>query len=397
MRKVTLVAKRRRRLIGVLTICALALVATARAAEADSDSEPSPDTFTSSDTCTSRMQLRHPERCVSPNGGSELGELASGGYYPERPLPTVSIDGNWGSTDFTYLRARGGDGTPVYASLEDAIHERNEFRTVEPGFVFFSYIDRIKQDGATVYMIAPGVYIRNRGISPISIPHFQGLTFSRTPDRPFAWVMNRVQARSAPGSDQPKTDHWFNRYDVVWIYDVQRVGSWDWYMVGPGMWIEQRLIAKLEPDPVRPEGVGEDRWISINLYEQTLGVYEDGRLVYGTLVSSGIGGWWTQPGVFQVFEKLEADPMMGAFEADRSDFYYLEDVPWILYYDNDRALHGAYWHNGFGYPRSHGCVNLSMADSHWLYEWADEGTWVYVFDPSGKTPTDAEVYGPGGV
>ncbi len=88
--------------------------------------------------------------------------------------------------------------------------------------------------------------------------------------------------------------------------------------------------------------------------------------------------------------------MAGSFTADHSDFYYLEDVPWILYYDQSRAIHGSYWHNGYGYPRSHGCVNMSPFDSHWIYNWAEEGTWVYVYDPSGRTPTDAELYGAGG-
>jgi lipoprotein-anchoring transpeptidase ErfK/SrfK len=84
--------------------------------------------------------------------------------------------------------------------------------------------------------------------------------------------------------------------------------------------------------------------------------------------------------------------MSGAFEADRSDFYSLEDVPWIMYYDDARALHGAYWHNNFGYQQSHGCVNLAPADAQWLFEWVEEGTWVYVWDPSGETPTDDESY-----
>ena len=88
--------------------------------------------------------------------------------------------------------------------------------------------------------------------------------------------------------------------------------------------------------------------------------------------------------------------MRGAFEADRSDAYYLEDVPWTMYYDKARALHGAYWHNGFGTPRSHGCVNMSVGDARWLYDWASEGDWVYVWDPSGETPTDPELFGDGG-
>jgi lipoprotein-anchoring transpeptidase ErfK/SrfK len=87
--------------------------------------------------------------------------------------------------------------------------------------------------------------------------------------------------------------------------------------------------------------------------------------------------------------------MSGATAADRSDYYYLEDVPWTMYYDEARAFHGAYWHNSFGYPRSHGCVNLSLGDSHWLFDWAAVGDYVYVYDPSGRTPTDPSLFGSG--
>jgi lipoprotein-anchoring transpeptidase ErfK/SrfK len=88
--------------------------------------------------------------------------------------------------------------------------------------------------------------------------------------------------------------------------------------------------------------------------------------------------------------------MRGAFTADRSDYYYLEDVPWTMYFDQARALHGAYWHNGFGVATSRGCVNLSPGDAQWLFHWAEEGDWVYVWDPSGETPTDPALYGAGG-
>ena len=59
-------------------------------------------------------------------------------------------------------------------------------------------------------------------------------------------------------------------------------------------------------------------------------------------------------------------------------------------------IHGAYWHNKFGTELSHGCVNLSVGDSHWLFDWAEIDDWVYVWDSSGKTPTDPEMYGEGG-
>jgi lipoprotein-anchoring transpeptidase ErfK/SrfK len=67
-----------------------------------------------------------------------------------------------------------------------------------------------------------------------------------------------------------------------------------------------------------------------------------------------------------------------------------------MYFDEARALHGAYWRAKMGYPQSHGCVNLAVGDARWVYEWAQDSDWVYVWDPSGETPTDPSVYGSGG-
>ena len=120
----------------------------------------------------------------------------------------------------------------------------------------------------------------------------------------------------------------------------------------------------------------------MNLYEQSLAAYEDGQMVYATLVSSGLNRWPTRPGSFRIYDKLTLDHMSGAFESDKSDYYSLEDVPWVMYFDGERALHGAYWHDGFGYKRSHGCVNLSPSDAYWLYQWAGMGTRVQVYDSS---------------
>ena len=346
--------------------------------------------------CTNRLQLRRPQRCTDEVARGDLTALAIEGIYPEHPIPVGEVDLSLGKVNYTYLRSKRKDGTPLYNSLSTVIKGHDEYRTIEPGFVYFSWIDRVEQEGTVAYMIAPGVYIRGDGLSRVSIPNFRGVTLKYTPAQDFGWVLTTVETRVGPGRDQANTGRWKYRYQMVWIHGVERVDGLDWYKVGPEDWIEQRLMAVVFPDTQQPQGIPADHWISINLYEQTLTVYEGGEMIYATLVSSGLDGWWTRPGVFQVYKELERDFMGGAFEADRSDYYYLEDVPWILYFDESRALHGAYWHNGFGYPRSHGCVNLSLPDAHWLYNWAQEGTWVHVFDPSGETPTDAEQYGVGG-
>jgi len=145
-----------------------------------------------------------------------------------------------------------------------------------------------------------------------------------------------------------------------------------------------------------PEGVTNGRWIEVNLYQQTLAVYENNQIVFATLIATGADPYFTKPGLFQIYEKKELETMTGSFAADKSDYYYLENVPWTMYFDENRALHGAYWRALFGYTQSHGCVNLSVGDAHWLYNWAQVGDWVYVWDPSGATPTDPAFYTQGG-
>lgn len=381
-------------LVGLLLVGVVALTAAPAEAAARPASGKAP--HSSGIICPTAFQLRWPALCSDTEARRELADQISNHQFPPRPLPLARVDDSLGDVPFHYLRSSRKDGTPLYTSVEDAVEGKNPYRVVDPGFVFFSWEERYEIDGKTIYMIVPGVYIRGSGVSQISMPSFRGLAFKDTPSMTFAWVLARTETRRAPGVNAPKTGHWLNRGEVLEVFGKQRVGDYDWYQVGPEEWVEQRLLAVVTPDPTRPPGVEGDRWISVDLYEQTLMVYEKGQLVYATLVSSGLGGWWTQPGVFQVYAKLESDPMQGAFAADRSDYYYLEDVPWILYYDQSRAIHGTYWHNGYGYPRSHGCVNLSPADAEWVFNWAQEGTWVYVYDPSGETPTDPSLYGAGG-
>lgn len=313
------------------------------------------------------------------------------------PLPTVSLDISYSFVPFWYIRLSNSSPTPLYTAAQDARSGKNAFREIEPGFNFLSWLDCQVLDGKAVYQVAPGVFARGGGdCSHIATSSFQGLHFYRAPQWRFAWVLAPAYASETPGESSNAVSRWINRYEVVRIYDSAEVGGLTWYRIGDGEWLDERLLSEVTPGAQQPVGVQGDRWISINLYEQTLTVYQNGAMIFATLVSTGLPGWWTQPGDFQVYSRLEQDDMSGSFAADRSDYYFLQDVPWVLYFDQARALHGAYWHNGYGYPRSHGCVNLSPGDARWLYEWAQEDTWVHVFDPSGKTPTDAELYGEGG-
>lgn len=317
---------------------------------------------------------------------------------PLQQLPASYIDNAYTELPINYVRL-SRDSVPIFSSLDDATRNFNPYRTIPEGFKFASYIESSQGNGnSKYYMIEPGMWIRGGSTSGrVVSTQYVGLQFSGTPEHKFGWVIYPTEIKSEPGGDDSATTgRTLNKFDPIQVYQTYEINGVNWYLIAPGEWVESTFTALVYPNPTPPEGVTNGRWIEINLYEQTVAVYQDNRLLFATLVSTGIPGWWTQPGLFQIYEKTDITPMSGAFEADRSDYYYIEDVPWTMYFDQSRALHGAYWHDDFGYERSHGCANLSPGDARWLYSWANIGDYVYVWDPSGQTPTDPSVYTAGG-
>jgi lipoprotein-anchoring transpeptidase ErfK/SrfK len=127
------------------------------------------------------------------------------------------------------------------------------------------------------------------------------------------------------------------------------------------------------PPPAEPGDIDEPRWIDIDLSEQTLTVYENGMAVHTTLVSTGLPATPTPTGQFRIWVKFRYDDMSG-------EDYYIEDVPYVMYFYRGFGLHGVTWHGNFGHPMSHGCVNLPTEEAGWLFEWADVGTLVNIHE-----------------
>lgn len=126
---------------------------------------------------------------------------------------------------------------------------------------------------------------------------------------------------------------------------------------------------------VRSQYPGE-RWIEINLSTYTLTAWADQTPVMSTLVVTGAPISPTVSGEFNVYWKLPSQTMSGT-GAD-GVYYEQPDVPSVMYFFQDWAIHGAYWRNGFGYAASHGCVNVPLQQAEWLYSWASVGTRVVV-------------------
>jgi hypothetical protein len=134
-----------------------------------------------------------------------------------------------------------------------------------------------------------------------------------------------------------------------------------------------------------PKGIKDDEpWVHVNLTEQTLVAYVGREPKYATLVSSGLDGHNTPEGVYTIRAKHVAATMSDIGADAEDDRYSIEDVPWTQYFEGSLALHGAFWHERFGLQRSHGCVNLTPLDAHYLFNF----TWPPVPDGWHGTSTD---------
>ena len=130
------------------------------------------------------------------------------------------------------------------------------------------------------------------------------------------------------------------------------------------------------PVPIEEEPVivdTEGHWIDIDLSDQMLYAYEDQELVDSFLVSTGTYLHPTITGQYHIYVKYYATDMRG-------DGYYLPDVPYTMYFYSGYGIHGTYWHNNFGTPMSHGCVNMRTSDAEWLFNWSSIGTLVNIHD-----------------
>ncbi len=343
--------------------------------------------------CPPDIYLQQDLDCLPAGPSQTIAEVVAQGIpYPQLDLPASHPSQDLANLGMAFARINIDSATPaaIYPTLEGAVSGESPTRFIQPGVtVYVSYIQRTDVEGGHYVMLASGEWMR---ASPGDFSRFSGLVFHANPRNDFGWIIDQAIPRMEPGYQSPELPFTYYRETLVQVYQTMEMDGTTWYKTGANEWVERRYIRIVDVNFSPPEGVDNGRWIEVNLYEQTLAVYDNNQLVFATLIATGAEPYFTQPGVHKIYLKKETETMTGAFEADKSDYYFLADVPWTMYYDGARALHGAYWRAVFGYPQSHGCVNLSIIDSHWLFDWAKDGDYVYVWDPSGATPTDPAFY-----
>ena len=161
-----------------------------------------------------------------------------------------------------------------------------------------------------------------------------------------------------------------------------------------GTWLkDEDLAIVVKSSELPPFATGSRKWIDISILGQVLILYEGAKPVYATAVSTGRDGmgdpkstFSTVRGTFKIREK-HVTTTMDAHEVDNK--FELRDVPWVQYFEKGYALHAALWHDEFGKPRSHGCVNMSPIDARRVFMWTDPPLptdWhgVYAAEPTGE-------------
>ncbi|MCY3831846.1 MAG: L,D-transpeptidase [Chloroflexi bacterium] len=307
-----------------------------------------------------------PSVCASEPGveaavaaADSAGCLAMMEAFPRPRLERVSKD-DYTLQSYSYWRV-ARDGANLYDAPGGPV-----IGQIPAGFNFVTAAS-VSADGWVQRQ--GGEWIKPEDVQPARVSTFSGMLLPAGWRHPFAIILDRtgVHASLRPGAAGSKDSGFVTRrYQLVNIFaraedDAGKV----WYLVGPRQWLRQELVAKFAPAEA-PAGVA-GRWVAVDLFEQTLIAYEDDQPVFATVISSGMEETQTDEGVYTVWARLRSDGMSGF--AGQEEAYALQSVPWVMYFNRGESLHGAYWHDSFGYRRSRGCVNLSVSDARWLYEW----------------------------
>lgn len=154
---------------------------------------------------------------------------------------------------------------------------------------------------------------------------------------------------------------------IVWV-----VFMWENFTVKSTTVLAQEISPKISQELIVLKE-SQKRWIEIDLSTQSLTAWEGSQPIQTITVSTGKKSTPTISGVFTIQSKRPIDRMRGAD-------YDVPNVPHAMYYHRGYAIHGAYWHNKFGTPVSHGCVNLELDHAEWLFNWTSVGTSVVIHE-----------------
>jgi hypothetical protein len=259
----------------------------------------------------------------------------------------------------------------IYASLPDAAGKTGNYGYLPKFPAYVAYSSTEVQDGSTYYFLPVNyAWMNGEDLQPLTPSTFSGITLAHQLPFRFGWVLAETHSIGTTGEPV----HTFQRYQVV--HEVPTSAAKPGYItIGADEWLPEEGLALVSPAVPAEAGPNTRRLIYANLASQTLSVFDNNQLVFATLISSGKNSW-TFEGSFAIQYKVEYNSINPP-EWSTSE-YYIQAVPYMMFYYGDFGFHAAYWHDNFGTAASHGCINLSPKDAKWLYNWAGEGDRVII-------------------
>jgi len=271
-------------------------------------------------------------------------------------------------------------------------------RRVLPGMYVSLHREDRSPDGTSYWHTQTGGYVRSSALTPLGeAGQFQGVALNEPRRLPIAFAMGAGASiyRSRGRTMAPVGR--VARLALVELADepAVTVGGEQYHRALDGSFVRARQVRVVtRRDPPADLSSPDEKWIDVNLDRQSVVAYEGARPVYVSVVSTGRRSrsnpdenYETVQGAFRILSKHVATTMDGNSANDGP--YSIEDVPWVMYFEGSFALHGAFWHNGFGAMRSHGCVNMSPPDARWFYHWTEPHV------PSGWSGAYADAQHPG--
>lgn len=219
-----------------------------------------------------------------------------------------------------------------------------------------------------VLLTTHGVWIPARDVQTVTPSAFQGAEVNGELD--VAWAFERRSpVYSTPDAKQRPVAS-VERMERVTVTGQQQKPSGLWLRTEQG-WLKSTDVRVPVPQLPPPEIGSDERWIDIDTSSQVLVAYIGPRPVFATLVSTGRGKPGSEQatplGLHRLWIKLRRSDMDNLEDAETQSPYAVEAVPYVMFFDRGYGIHGTYWHDRFGVPKSHGCVNVSVHDARWLF------------------------------
>jgi lipoprotein-anchoring transpeptidase ErfK/SrfK len=227
-----------------------------------------------------------------------------------------------------------------------------------------------KIDGKRYWQTTNGRLIESRFIRRYRPSKYQGVEASPDTSQltlPVAWARPSekgalVQIYASPSSSAKVTGELSAKAQIAFLGES---ADKRFVRIGDDQWIlrkeSRRAVKTARPKEVK----SSELWIDVDIQEQVLVAYKGDAPLYATMISTGTRKHRTPPGKYRIQRKV-AQKTMASGETSKEQ-YSVGGVPWVMYVHGTYALHGAYWHDRVGAPRSHGCVNLAPRDAQQIY------------------------------